>query len=138
MFDPVTGQFGIVDISAMPMSVITADGLPIRWFNSTGLNYGDIFEKAIGAVKGDPIRSSIKIRPVPHQILPMENANPNYSFLDEVQGYPRVWFRNPQSRGTWKSAFEQQGGLISNKTKKKQQGFQILTDANGKYVFVKT
>jgi hypothetical protein len=161
LFDPATGEFGIVDIGAMSRAVTGPEGAGMRWFNTTGLNYGDIFEKAIGAVKGDPSRASMKIRTVPSQITPMMDRMPQYSFLNEMKKYPRVWGKNYHGTQDWQSIFQQQekkpglatmlkqfrgtssppfrdGGMTSSKPKKKEAGFQILTDTNGKYVFVKT
>jgi hypothetical protein len=182
LFDPTTGEMGIVDIAAMPRKVTGPEGGGIRWFNSLGSDYGDIYEKAMGAVMGDPTRAAMKIRPVIDQVKPVMERMPNYSYILERQGYPSIWKKNPQSKPVWESAFEAQtalpglrtlfsnlqkaktqvpglgsiqtptpppipritgfnkreGGMTSTKGKKKQPGFQVLTDANGKYVFVKT
>ena len=40
------------------MLVTKPGGDAIRWFNTTGLDYGDIFKKAISAVKNDPVYSN--------------------------------------------------------------------------------
>ena len=168
LFDPATGEVGVVDIAAMPRKVTGPDGAGIRWFNTLGANYGDIYEKAMGAVIGDPIRASMRIKPVIGQIEPIIQRTPGYSYILERQGYPKVWKTNSQGQQIWESAFEpkvkrpsletllyqiekakaqipatskntgsikREGGTAS---KKKQPGFQVLTDANGKYVFVKT
>jgi len=166
LFDPATGEVGIVDIAAMPRTVLrpTEEGAAIRWFNSLGVDYGDVYEKAMGAVIGDASRAGMPIRPYKPQVAAVKNVmGPNYRYIDERSAYPKVWFKNPQTRQVWESALEPKqsprmpGGLMTElmyqlnkagmkkdggttlpKGKKKQSGFQILTDANGKYIFVNT
>ncbi len=164
LFDPATGEVGIVDIAAMPKSVLrpTAEGSNIRWFNTLGVDYGDIYEKAMGAVIGDASRAAMPVRPFKPQVDAVRTAmGPNYRYIDERSGYPEVWFKNPHTQQIWESALGPQkprvkrglmselmyqlnkgvkkdGGTALPKGKKKQPGFQVLTDANGKYVFVKT
>jgi len=142
MFDPATGEVGVVDLSGIPESAFTDmyDRTSIRKIGKFGVDYPSIYEKGIGTFLENYDKSlSPSLRRYPRHIDELNRNIQGYSFPQEIKGSGRIWGNFDLTEPQWEIDINNPNPAGFKKGgSRKDKGFQILTDTNGKYVFVKT
>lgn len=143
MINPKTGEIGIVDLSILPKEAFTSpyDLSGVRAVSKFGVDYPALFDKAMGAFTGKYTKgASPSLQRYQRHIDQLMKNAPAYSFPSEAKASGRIWGNFDLTNPQWEIDPNNinPGGFRKGGRKKSEAGFKILTDTNGKYVFVNT